>query len=113
MIKNHKKTFKIMEKEFVPYKIAIALKEIGFDNVNCLAVYTALTEDDEPEMDGRGTQYYAQKGWKDGVLCPLYQQAFRWIRQNHKLDSNMDMGYSYPEGLDERLKQLIETIKLK
>lgn len=65
-----------MEKLFVSYEIAKQLKDKGFDNVPCLAVYNFKKE---IELDSRETQYYAQKGHKDGILAPLYQQVIDWL----------------------------------
>jgi dTDP-D-glucose 4,6-dehydratase len=68
-----------MEKEFVPYGLAVKLKALGFD---------------EPCL----------KNWDYGLLivcdyathlkAPLYQQAFRWFREKYNLSSwiyNSDM----------------------
>lgn len=72
-----------MNKEFVPYEIALAMKELGFDNTSCLGVY--YSDGSEIEFKSCETQYYAQKGFRDGVLAPLFQQAFRWFRDEQKL----------------------------
>ena len=70
-----------MHKEFVPYNLAIQMKELGFDEP-CLAWYDGkyieyinrgyCTNSEEPYNDKRCT-------------APLYQQAFRWFRDNHNL----------------------------
>jgi hypothetical protein len=53
----------MIQKEFVPYDIALALKELGFDEP-CMA---------SRDMDnGEGL-----------IQLPLYQQAFRWFRENN------------------------------
>ena len=67
-----------MNKEFIPYEEALALKELGFDE-ECLDLY-----------------WYNTKHWRKGTLvssniaehtkddcitAPLYQQAFRWFRE--------------------------------
>jgi hypothetical protein len=95
-----------MNKEFVPYDIALAMNELGFDNVSCLGVYYGEFSDDDKswglsEIDEenenhfisstRSTQYEAQKGYHNGILAPLYQQAFRWFREkgyNVSIDSH-------------------------
>jgi hypothetical protein len=54
-----------MEKEFVDYKTALALKELGFD---------------EPCMASRDMNN------DEGLIqIPLKQQAFRWFREKHDL----------------------------
>jgi hypothetical protein len=68
-----------MNKEFVPYEEALALKELGF-NEPCLGHY------DNPENSVWITDsppYYANK--ENVCLSPLYQQAFRWFREKHNL----------------------------
>ena len=72
-----------MKKEFVPYDIALALKELGFDNIGCLGVY--YCDGSELTTEYYETQYYAQKGFQNGTLAPLYQQVFRWFREKYKL----------------------------
>jgi hypothetical protein len=60
------------------------MKEIGFDNFGCLGVY--YCDGSEFTEDYRETQYYAQKGFQNGILAPLYQQAFRWVREQFGID---------------------------
>jgi hypothetical protein len=70
-----------MNKEFIPYQEALALKELGFDEP-CFAWY-----------DGKYTSSINQdycknsKEWLTTIHCaaPLYQQAFRWFREKYKL----------------------------
>jgi hypothetical protein len=83
-----------LESEFIPYKEALALKELGFDNVPCMGVYYNVTNIEDIDIDceehfspcNYETQYYANKGYKNAVLAPLYQQAFRWFREKCGLD---------------------------
>ena len=80
-----------MSKEFVPYEMALAMKELGFDNVNCLAIYYGDYTKEERDWEFGGadgfvlnsfrTQYYTQKAFQNGILAPLYQQVFRWFRE--------------------------------
>ena len=105
-----------MEKEFVPPKESLELKELGFDE------------------------------WDDRLPAPLYQQAFRWFREKHGLYSavnvdqtmepkfayciskywtdalswgwdtiifNSDLYYNYEEAELDCLRKLIEIIKSK
>jgi hypothetical protein len=57
-----------MNKEFIPYEQALALKELGFDI---------------PSISG-----YSYPN-SDNILAHaiLYQQAFRWFREKHNLKS--------------------------
>jgi len=73
-----------MKKEFIPYAEALALKELGFDEP-CFGYFTgdlmhlvirpAMSRVNEPES-------YV-------VTAPLYQQAFRWFREKHDLESSI------------------------
>ena len=97
-----------MEKEFVPYELALRMKQLGFDNFPCLAIWYNVPELDDYEFFDFNnhfsyrhyeTQYYANKGFKDAVLCPLFQQAFRWFRENYELTQSIygkkSMGYDF------------------
>jgi hypothetical protein len=121
-------------KEFIPYKEAQALKELGFDEP-CLSYYVSekfglnLTED--------GIGVTKDILIKDGVIAPLYQQAFRWFREEHglgcyiertvygciywlqkrepgdivKIDSNRQLSnWSYEDAELECLRNLIEIV---
>jgi len=71
-----------MNKEFIPYKQAVELKKLGFDEP-CFGYYNNLgsqqfilslrnlKEDNNDSID-----YFS---------APLYQQAFKWFREKHRL----------------------------
>lgn len=61
-----------MEKEFVPYELALKLKELGFDE-ECLKYF-----DEKGEFVKRITQVAKLK-------APLWQQAFDWFRETYEL----------------------------
>ena len=66
-----------MEKEFVPYEIALKLKELGFDKP-CLGVYYT--------KDG-----HVRKCEGDEIGdAPLYQQVFRWFREEYNINQIVD-----------------------
>ena len=127
-----------MNKEFVPYEEALVLKELGFDE-QCLALY---------DLDGNITIEFVN--WenaintKDNYLisAPLYQQTFRWFREEYTLYHDIKMfgdwdnpqfsyivsgrtitnpahmwhyesKYSYEEAEFECLKKLIQIVKNK
>jgi hypothetical protein len=114
-----------MNKEFVPYEEALALKELGF-NEDCLCtMYTdiewnkrfknpiktlyigcgnkeadsVLLKDTQKFINSPVVDYY--------ITIPLYQQAFRWFREKYNLDSfvkhlyksTIKVGYYF--GIDE------------
>ena len=68
-----------MESLFVPYEIALALKELGFDEP-CVAIFN---RDNELSLDDG---FYKQENYhKDTVLAPIFSQAFRWFREKYDL----------------------------
>ncbi len=88
-----------MEKEFVPYKESLELKELGFDE-SCFGYYV----DGELRGINLGMEelggvepYYQRLGFhtlsnrdidnpnKIVATAPTFSQAFRWFRENHKL----------------------------
>jgi hypothetical protein len=81
-----------MTKEFVTYKQALALKELGFDEP-CFGYYVIQNYYSEKIGDfktvnltqgyvGYGS-YSALNSRTHRMLAPLYQQAFRWFREKH------------------------------
>lgn len=69
-----------MEKEFVSYDHAVALKELGFKE-ECLKFYH---QEDSLSDDNIFLQY---KGEDDFAFAPLYQQAFRFFREKYGMQS--------------------------
>ena len=106
-----------MNKEFIPYEEAIALKELGFDEP-CSAFYKI--EDSELYYDtifqsqtvkfrnNTGLNTYGDL--KEKISAPLYQQAFRWLGEY--LDKDILMYLSREKQL-EQLKILIKLAKEK
>ena len=73
-----------MKEEFVPYELAVKLKELGFDEP-CIAFYLekVLTF----HTHGIVPHFIFKKNsnlWYSSS-APLYQQAFRWFRENYNL----------------------------
>jgi hypothetical protein len=73
-----------MNKEFISYEQALALKELGFDEP-CLAYYKDIKGekvllDDSMDFDGE-------------VKAPLKQQAFRWFRDKHEINPQITKTY--------------------
>ena len=76
-----------MNKEFIPYEQALALKELGFDEP-CFGYYhiisKSITQWTET-CDFRGiTNSDIDEGF---ITTPLYQQALRWFREKYGLIS--------------------------
>ena len=90
-----------MEKYFVPYEQALALKELGFDEP-CTRYYWS---------DGLYSQHYNipfnYNGKENYISVQIFSQAFEWFREKYKLDSfvknlyksTIKVGYYF--GIDE------------
>jgi hypothetical protein len=97
-----------MEKEFVSYEIALALKELGFDEP-CFMFYEQGTKDKYLQQgvdddywgdysEPRDWNSIPNKPWKPFCQCisaPLYQQAFRWFREKYDLHSYIEGAYPW------------------
>ena len=75
-----------VDKEFTPYKEALALKDLGFDEP-CFAVYSEYDE----------TRVYDKSAIIEGlkIQAPLYQQAFRWFREKYNIHAEITWSPSY------------------
>jgi hypothetical protein len=68
-----------MKTEFIPYEQALEFKELGFDEP-CFGWYS--------NMDGNVfRQGYCETylGIENCAKAPLYQQAFRWLREKYNI----------------------------
>jgi hypothetical protein len=69
-----------MNQDFVPYGLALKLKELGF-NEECIAYYDLRND----------LEFYGGDNLKDThcvqLNTPLFQQAFRWFRNKYKINS--------------------------
>jgi hypothetical protein len=89
-----------MEKEFVPYELALRMKQLGFDE-SCFMYWW------------KGENEYILADLIDGEArtndfkAPLYQQALRWFREKHKYCSYIK------ESSKERYRFYIEKFKEK
>ena len=116
-----------MEKEFIPYEQALALKELGFSK-SCIFCYDENGKQ-STDVIPFGRNY---NSFEFFISAPLYQQAFRWFREKYKYSSYIkeatkDKYRFYIEKFDEKfynseiliyeeaelecLKKLIEIVK--
>lgn len=80
-----------MKRSFVPYEIALKLKELGF-NVDCLGyynpnghfLYKLYCADEYADLNIDDILKY--KVHYDCVYAPMYQQVIDWLREEHKID---------------------------
>jgi len=75
-----------MNKEFVPYELALELKQLGFDEP-CFGYYEPNKEFKYLNWETfKDFPYLAKNSeWQDLYGAPTYSQAFRWFRENHNL----------------------------
>jgi hypothetical protein len=70
------------DKEFIPYEQALALRELGFDEL-CFMYWNDFGK---TSLNKRFQLLDHIDDWsQDYIEAPLYQQAFRFIRENHNL----------------------------
>lgn len=67
----------MLDKEFIPYEEALALKELGF-NETCFAYWNA-----DPSLPKPFLNLVKPFDHEWCIPTPLYQQAFRWFRDNY------------------------------
>jgi hypothetical protein len=91
-----------MNREFVPYNIAVRLKELGF-NDECFGWYStkgdfylSLNANKSIELN----TLTKRGSFANAILVPTYSQAFRFFREKHYLISSIyQLGVSVKSGL--------------
>ena len=92
-----------LQKDFVPYELALKMKQLGFDEPGFAYYYTLNGRD---WKFAEKTEYYKLDdnmniGGKYTISAPLFQQAFRWFRDNYNLfceinvDKTMEPKFAY------------------
>ncbi len=91
-----------MIKEFIPYELALELKQVGFDEP-CLKFYA--TEKLVPGLDTDNGDTNSKLSQYNPLFisAPSYSQAFRWFREKHEMGHSIDedwdnghlLGYEY------------------
>ena len=78
----------MIEKDFVPYEEALALKELGFDE-KCFCNWEESWSP-EPEHEIRMVltteQTWLRPGW---IHAPTFSQAFRFFRNKHNINAQI------------------------
>ena len=70
-----------MEKEFVPYELALRLKALGLDEP-CVIIYY---NDGKNYVISETLMTNNELSTHDEITSPLYQQTFRWFREKYNL----------------------------
>lgn len=71
-----------MDKEFVPYEEAVALKELGFNQYSCLGNYA---DDEKHTLFTNGNR-------PGEINAPTFSQAFRFFREKYELVGIVNFG---------------------
>ncbi len=92
-----------MESEFIPYNLALRLKELGFDEP-CLAYfkieYNALNKKhfgclsfpkDIKDLESQKKMTYCIGQMT--LLAPTWQSAFEWFREKYNIEINICKGF--------------------
>jgi|LakMenEpi03Aug12_release.lakeMendotaPanAssembly.Ray.scaffolds.fasta_scaffold133582_5 hypothetical protein len=112
-----------LEKEFVPYEQALALKELGFDEPCLMRIWwlnsvhkdTIIPFEPHISINGRDINFEYSLPKKHPstefvaleLQVPTFSQAFRWFRKNHKLGAIVSQfGY----GIEDEYGQIIYNI---
>jgi hypothetical protein len=104
-----------MNKEFIPYEQALALKELGFDEP-CLGLFKEdssflyadvfafrdpYTPSEFKEGVDEGVCYINSEILEESTTAPTYSHAFRWLWLKSKTHSYIDMNdESYRYNID-------------
>ncbi len=84
-----------MNKEFIPYEQALALKKLGFDEP-CILLYRGLDAQPVCQM---GYEFKTEKNsdYNDEtnywLTVPTFSEAFRWFREKYKLHQYIKQYY--------------------
>jgi hypothetical protein len=89
-----------MNKEFIPYEEALALKELGFDE-ECFGWYDDTNKEFYPIRT-------TDKVGENASQAPLYQQAFRWFREKYGL---IKQDYMFITGVNNHAFIVYDKIK--
>ena len=84
-----------ISKNFIPYYLALELKELGFDEP-CFAIYGKS----EGYLFKIHTDKFDTVDELHFIKAPTYSQAFRWFRQEHGLYSHVRESYAFDNTLE-------------
>jgi hypothetical protein len=93
-----------MNKDFISYEQALALKELKFDEP-CLGWWSTTT----PNIELMIEEVFPGEFKTSTLLAPLYQQAFRWFREKYKLFGCIDLHISTPTHWYIRIDDIIKN----
>jgi hypothetical protein len=98
-----------MEKEFIPYELALRLKQLGFD---ISTEYSWVVNKLYPNgIIGHSAPASNRNQYPGHLSAPLYQQCFRWLYQ--KLDIEKGVMPLDTKSQQLLLKELIDKVSSK
>ena len=81
-----------MGKEFVPYELALKLRELGFGNkrldfyLGCFAYYGNEASNLKSKLIPNNImRKHSKFNYSEFIMAPLWQQAFDWFHKEHNL----------------------------
>jgi hypothetical protein len=84
-----------MEKEFIPYEQALALKELGFDKEICFGRWTTYPDGEGFLDTTKHSIYQGRDDLNRQCLAPLYQQAFDFFEEKYFLSGEIQKQSPY------------------
>ena len=95
-----------MEKEFIPYELALRLKNLGFDEP-CFGIF----RDNKKLVIGCDSDFAPNNTWcseskfsnESNISAPIFSQAFRYLRNKY------DLRASFPSKNYGHFEYIIET----
>ena len=79
-----------MEKEFVTYEQALALKELGFEDYYCFGEWQNLKIGKNLSIYQEDNHIYDIPVLAAEIRAPLKQQVFRWVKDKYNWYHTMD-----------------------
>ena len=93
-----------MNKEFVPYKEALALKKLGFDEP-CMLCYIDEEYSSKSNLlfskfefinsNFENNKFKKNSDFNNSITAPTFSQVFRWFRESHKIHINIQQVANY------------------
>ena len=82
-----------LNKNFVPYELALKLKELGFDEpINASWFSNKIYTEHTLGFSDKWINHNAYEGY---LSAPLWQQAFEWFREKHDLGHYIKKNYDF------------------
>ena len=89
-----------MNKEFIPYEQALELRKLGF-NEECLFQHSLTYNEDTKSLEVKlfnASDCIITDSENYPIKAPLYQQAFRWLRNQYMTKRYINERGDYIEG---------------